>query len=130
MTQQAFVYFMTNASHSVLYVGVINNLVRRVAEHKSMTTPGFTSRYHCTRLVYFETTDYVAAAIAREKQLKNWKRDWKNQLITRMNPGWRDLGPDIGVTDSLVREIAGQARNDAEGALHGSTGDAPILPTG
>ena len=113
MTKQAYVYFMTNASHDVLYLGVTNNLVRRVAEHKSMATPGFTARYRCTRLVYFEATDYVTAAIAREKQLKNWKREWKNQLITKMNPDWRDLGPDIGVTDSLVREIAGQARNEA-----------------
>ena len=113
MSKQAFVYFMTNVSHSALYVGVTNNLVRRVAEHKGGVTPGFTATYHCTRLVYFEATDYITAAIAREKQLKNWKRDWKNQLIAKMNPEWRDLGPEIGVTDSLVREIAGQARNDA-----------------
>lgn len=115
MSKQAFVYFMTNTSNSTLYVGVTNNLIRRVAEHKSMTTAGFTAKYRCTKLIYFEVTDYMLGAIAREKQLKNWKREWKNELITKANPNWRDLAADIGVTDALVHEIAGQARNDAAG---------------
>lgn len=123
MTAQAFVYFMSNASDTTLYVGVTNNLVRRVAEHKSLATPGFTAKYRCTKLVYFEETDYMLGAIAREKQLKNWKRDWKNELIAKTNPDWRDLGDEIGVTDDLVRQIAGQARNDAAG--RNSAGRAP-----
>lgn len=113
MSKQAFVYFMSNTSNSTLYVGVTNNLVRRVAEHKSMATPSFTAKYRCTKLVYFEATDYMLGAIAREKQLKNWKREWKDELISKTNPGWRDLGAEIGVTEALVQEIAGQARNDA-----------------
>ena len=115
MSKEAFVYFMTSPTNSTLYIGVTNNLMRRVVEHKSRKTPGFTAKYHCTKLVYFEATAYMIAAIAREKQLKNWKRDWKNELIAKTNPNWRDLAPEIGVTDTLLREIAGQARNDAEG---------------
>ena len=106
---------MASPTNSTLYVGVTNNLLRRVAEHKSHNISGFTAKYHCTKLVYFEATDHMIAAIAREKQLKNWKRDWKNELIAKTNAAWRDLGPEIGVTDVLVQEIAGQARNDAEG---------------
>ena len=115
MSKEAFVYFMASPTNSTLYVGVTNNLLRRVAEHKSHNISGFTAKYHCTKLVYFEATDHMIAAIAREKQLKNWKRDWKNELIAKTNAAWRDLGPEIGVTDVLVQEIAGQARNDAEG---------------
>lgn len=115
MNKEAFVYFMANPTNTTLYIGVTNNLLRRVAEHKSRNTAGFTAKYHCIKLVYFETTDYMLSAIAREKQLKNWKRDWKNELIAKTNPEWRDLSPEIGVTDALVQEIAGQARNDAGG---------------
>jgi len=70
MTRQAFVYFMTNARHNVLYIGVTNDLLRRVAEHKLGRQKGFTKRYHCTTLVYFEAGESVVAAIQREKQLK------------------------------------------------------------
>ena len=115
MSKEAFVYFMANPTNTTLYIGVTNNLLRRVAEHKSSKTTGFTAKYHCTKLVYFETTDYMPSAIAREKQLKNWKRDWKNKLIGTTNPEWRDLSPEIGVTNAMAQEIAGQARNDAEG---------------
>lgn len=121
MSKQAFVYFMSNASNSTLYVGVTNNLIRRVAEHKGMATPGFTAKYRCTKLVYFESSDYMLGAIEREKQLKNWKREWKDELITKTNPDWRDLASGIGVTDALVQEIAGQARNDAAGKSSASS---------
>jgi len=118
MSKEAFVYFMASPTNSTLYIGVTNNLLRRVAEHKSRNTPGFTSKYHCTKLVYFEATDHMISAIAREKQIKNWKRDWKNELIAKTNPDWRDLGPEIGIVDALVREIAedrgsNPQRNDA-----------------
>jgi putative endonuclease len=131
MSKEAFVYFMTNQTNTTLYIGVTNHLLRRVAEHKSLSKLGFTAKYHCTKLVYFETTDYLLSAIAREKQLKNWKRDWKNELVAKTNPDWRDLAPEIGVTDALVREIAGQARNDATGqARNDAMGQARNDATG
>ena len=85
-------YFYIMASESgTLYVGVTNNLERRVFEHKSGAVEGFTSKYNCHKLVYFEETGSIEAAIAREKQVKKWRRDKKTVLIRLINPGWRDL---------------------------------------
>jgi putative endonuclease len=75
----------------VLYIGVTNDLYRRIEEHKSCEIKGFTQKYNCDKLVYFEAFDYIEDAIAREKQLKNWKREWKNKLIETTNPDWKDL---------------------------------------
>ena len=86
-----FVYIVTNKSNKVLYIGVTNNLERRMFEHKNKMIDGFTKRYNLTRLVYFEETSDVRSAIEREKQLKNWHRDWKIKLITEFNPEWKDL---------------------------------------
>ncbi len=83
-------YIMTNNS-GTLYVGVTNNLERRVAEHKQGDIPGFTRRYKATRLVYYETTSDVRSAIEREKQIKGWLRRKKIVLIASMNPYWKDL---------------------------------------
>ena len=85
-----FVYIMSNRSH-MLYIGVTNNLERRVFEHKSKLVPGFTSHYNLNRLVYFEQTNDVGAAITREKELKGWRRDRKIVLIESVNPKWSDL---------------------------------------
>lgn len=85
------VYFMTNKSNSVLYVGVTNNLFRRVFEHKEKINKGFTKRYNVDELVYYEVYDNIELAIAREKQIKNWKREWKNALVEKDNPQWDDL---------------------------------------
>ena len=74
-----------------IYVGITSNLERRVYEHKHKLKPGFTKRYKCKSLVYFENTNDVNIAIEREKQLKGWKRDKKIALIESMNPDWRDL---------------------------------------
>ena len=91
---QYFVYIM--ASHSgVLYVGVTNDLNRRVAEHKEGLVPGFTQRYKVNRLVYFESMPEVNAAIAREKQLKRWNREKKIRLIETVNPSWKDLADEV-----------------------------------
>jgi putative endonuclease len=84
------VYIMASRSR-VLYTGVTNDLARRAEEHKRGLTPGFTSRYHITRLVYFEEFGDVRDAIAREKQIKGWVRSRKIQLIEGRNPTWRDL---------------------------------------
>jgi putative endonuclease len=88
--RQFYVYIMTNASRT-LYIGMTNNLERRVWEHKRKKIPGFTSRYNITRLVYVETYPDARSAIAREKQLKGIRRDRKIALIEDENPGWSDL---------------------------------------
>jgi len=85
-----YVYILTNASRT-LYVGVTNNLMRRVYEHKKKLHEGFTARYNITWLVYYEVGTCIRAAIAREKQIKGWRRSKKDMLIASMNPEWIDL---------------------------------------
>ena len=89
-----YVYLLTNRNHNVLYTGVTNNLERRLYEHKNGLAEGFTKRYRVHKLVYFETTTDVKAAIAREKQIKSWSRARKNALIETTNPHWQDLTED------------------------------------
>ncbi|MBI4730766.1 MAG: GIY-YIG nuclease family protein [Chloroflexi bacterium] len=84
---------MTNKSRT-LATGVTNNLERRVYEHKNKLLPGFTSKYHITMLVYYESGDDISVAIAREKQIKGWLRAKKIALIESMNPNWEDLSED------------------------------------
>ena len=86
-----YVYMMTNEYNNVLYIGVTNNLSRRVYEHKNALLEGFTQRYNVHKLVWFENCHDVKAAIAREKQLKGWIRSKKEDLVRQMNPDWRDL---------------------------------------
>jgi putative endonuclease len=85
-----FVYIVASPSRTI-YIGVTNDLVRRVNEHRMKETPGFTTTYHVDRLVWFEEFADPAAAISREKQLKNWTRAKKIKLIESMNPAWEDL---------------------------------------
>jgi putative endonuclease len=82
---------MTNRTHRVLYIGMTNNLERRVSEHQSGEFPGFTRKYKVNKLVYYEHYSEVECAIRREKQLKGWRRERKNQLIASENPKWGDL---------------------------------------
>ena len=89
-----YVYILTNQTDNVMYIGVTNDLERRLYEHKSHLVEGFTRDYRVDKLVYFETTEDVTAAIAREKQLKGWRREKKNALIQQTNPLWRDLSED------------------------------------
>ncbi len=86
-----YVYITTNKSKTVLYIGVTNDLERRMHEHRQRTHPGFASKYYCSRLIYFEDTDDINVAIAREKQLKGWRRSKKELLINKDNPNWVDL---------------------------------------
>ena len=86
-----YVYLLTNRNNRVLYIGVTNNLQRRLYEHQQGLIDGFTKKYHVHKLVYFETTTDVKAAITREKQLKGWTRAKKNDLIATINPDWIDL---------------------------------------
>jgi putative endonuclease len=90
MEQRYCVYILASKSRR-LYVGVTRDLLRRVLEHKRGAVEGFTSRYRIDRLVHFEQTDYLQAAIAREKELKGWRRDKKLALIEASNPTWEDL---------------------------------------
>ena len=91
---QYYVYIMASRS-GVLYTGVTNDLNRRVAEHKEGLIPGFTRKYKVNRLVYYEATRDVNAAIAREKQIKRWRREKKTRLIETLNRGWDDLAREV-----------------------------------
>ncbi len=90
---QYYIYILSNKSKT-LYTGITNNLERRVFEHKSKKIKGFTSKYNITLLVYYEITNDVKSAIAREKQIKGWVRKKKIDLIESMNPEWNDLSGD------------------------------------
>lgn len=86
----AFVYILANKKYGTLYIGVTSNLAKRIYEHKTKVVPGFTQKYGAVRLVYYEVSDNILAAIEREKQLKRWHRDWKS-----FNPNWDDLFSSI-----------------------------------
>ena len=86
-----FVYILANKPHGTLYIGVTSDLATRVYEHREGLLPGFTSRYGCSTLVWYEEHDNIGSAIQREKSLKRWYRDWKIRLIEGTNPDWRDL---------------------------------------
>ena len=90
-TGRYYVYFITNWNNKVMYVGVTNNLERRIYEHKNKLVKGFTKKYNINKLVYFEETQDVISAIDREKEIKKWRREKKDQLVNSMNPTWRDL---------------------------------------
>ena len=88
----SYIYFMANAHNTTLYIGVTSDLVKRVWEHKNdFVKSSFTSRYNCHKLVYYEVHSDIKSAITREKQLKNWKREWKNELVSKENPEWNEL---------------------------------------
>jgi putative endonuclease len=91
-TMNSYYVYILSSKSRVLYAGVTNDIFRRLAEHKSKTVPGFTSKYNINRLVYCEETDDIMAAIEREKEIKGWRREKKINLIQTDNPGWEDLG--------------------------------------
>ena len=93
--KQYYVYILTNKSNKVLYIGVTNDLVRRMFEHKNKLVDGFTKKYNLMKLVFYEVTNDVESAIKREKQLKDWHRDWKINLINQFNPKWKDLSEEF-----------------------------------
>ena len=86
-----FVYILASKPNGTLYVGVTNNLARRLLEHKAKLLPGFTGRYEVDQLVYFEAFETILEARAREHSLKHWRRAWKVALIEKLNPDWSDL---------------------------------------
>ncbi len=86
-----YIYILTNKYNKVIYVGMTNNLDRRLYEHKNKLIDGFTKKYNVDKLVYYEHTSNIDAAIAREKEIKKWRREKKNKLIETNNPDWKDL---------------------------------------
>ncbi|MCA6112255.1 GIY-YIG nuclease family protein [Bradyrhizobium cenepequi] len=90
-----YVYLLASKKYDTLYIGVTNDIVRRIHEHKTKAVPGFTKRYAVHRLVWFEIYDDPITAITREKELKKWRRDWKVRLVEEKNPEWIDLYPEI-----------------------------------
>ncbi|MBI1863170.1 GIY-YIG nuclease family protein [Candidatus Microgenomates bacterium] len=90
-----YVYILASKRNGTLYIGVTGNLVKRVYEHKNNLAHGFTKTYNVHTLVYFEYHDEIAGAIRREKQLKEWRRNWKIELIEKKNPYWKDLYDEI-----------------------------------
>ena len=92
MDREGCVYILTNYSRTVLYIGVTSDLYFRIKDHKEKLHPdSFTAKYNCNILVYFEQFSTIEEAIGKEKQLKNWKRSWKINLINSENPNWEDL---------------------------------------
>jgi putative endonuclease len=92
-----FIYILTNRRYGVLYVGVTNNLARRVTEHRLKIVPGFTAKYGLVKLVYFEEYPSILEARAREHALKRWRRAWKLDLVDKFNPEWRDLAEELAM---------------------------------
>jgi putative endonuclease len=90
-----FVYILASKPDGTLYIGVTNNLARRVSEHKAKLVPGFTRQYGVDQLVYFEAYDSILEARAREHSLKRWRRAWKIELIEKFNSDWRDLSSEL-----------------------------------
>lgn len=95
MHVESYVYFVANSHNNVLYVGVTSDLIGRIYQHKNKLVKGFTQKYNVDRLVYYEVSGNILAAIEREKQIKGWSRKKKNDLVDAFNPEWKDLYPSI-----------------------------------
>ena len=112
MEHHYYVYMMMSSSRRALYIGVTGHLGRRVWQHKHAMFEGFSAKYRTDRLVWFERYQYVKNAIAREKQLKNWRRNKKLALIARANPAFRDLAAEWYETQGPSAQAFALARND------------------
>jgi putative endonuclease len=95
MMETYYIYILASKKNGTLYIGITNDLLRRIYEHKSGTADGFTKKYGVNKLVYFANTTDANAAILREKRLKKWKRQWKIDLIEKLNPEWKDLYNEV-----------------------------------
>ena len=109
MTRQYYIYMMSS-KYGVLYIGVTSDLESRVQDHKDKKIEGFTEKYYCTKLVYYEEYEYIEDAIRREKQLKKWRREKKDWLIKQINPEFKDLAGDWG------RDVSASS-NDKKGVI-------------
>ena len=90
-----YIYILSNKRNGTLYIGVTSNLIKRIQEHKNKLVDGFTKKYNVDKLVYYEQTEQINSALAREKALKKWNREWKINLIEKENPNWNDLYDSI-----------------------------------
>ena len=104
MNKQPCVYMLASGRHGTLYIGVTSDLPARLYQHREGLLPGFTSRYGVARLVWLEAHETMDAAIAREKAMKKWRREWKCNLIEEGNPHWSDLGLDLGLVEPAKAE--------------------------
>jgi putative endonuclease len=96
MERGGCIYFLTNVNHTVLYLGVTSDLAVRLVQHISKENENsFSAKYNCNKLIYYEELDSIEEAIAREKIVKKWKREWKNNLIAKANPEWKDLYDEV-----------------------------------
>jgi len=127
MPHPYFVYILASKRNGTLYIGVTNDLVQRVEEHKSGLQEGFTRRYGVHQLVYFEAWASVRDAITREKRLKKWNRQWKIELIESLNPQWKDLcdvASGVAVPDPLlVKNLGSRLRGNSEHKACGRGGE-------
>jgi putative endonuclease len=99
------VYIFASGFHGTIYTGVTSNLLQRIYQHREGTLGGFTAEYGCKRLVWFEMQGDMEHAIRREKQIKNWRREWKVALIEGENPLWRDLAEDFGFEPLIGKKV-------------------------
>jgi len=97
LNKNYYLYIITNWNNNVMYIGVTNDLVRRLYEHKNKLYDGFTKKYNLNKLVYFELFFDIEDAIRREKEIKKWRREKKNKLVESINPEWRDLGLELNL---------------------------------
>ena len=102
---QGVVYMLANKYNNVLYTGVTRDLKCRLAEHKLHINQGFSAKYNTDKLVYYEWYDRLDVAIQREKQLKNWKRAWKDKLVNDFNPEWKDMAGEIGCDAEYIQAV-------------------------
>lgn len=115
MAKQPCVYILASGKHGTLYIGVTSNLFARLHQHREGLIKGFTSRYGVTRLVYFEMFETMEQAIAREKALKKWNRDWKLNLIEGANPEWVDLALGLGFAPTVIAHMDSRIRGNDGG---------------
>jgi putative endonuclease len=105
MEREPAVYIVASMFHGTIYTGVTSNLLQRIYQHREGTFGGFTAEHGCKRLVWFETGGSMEGAIRREKQIKNWRREWKVALIEAENPTWRDLAGDFGFEPLVGKKV-------------------------
>ena len=117
MAAMLFLYILTNVHHNVFYVGVTNDLVRRVFEHRNKLLKGFSYKYNVDKLVYFEATPSIEAAILREKLIKKWRREIKCEAINAMNPDWHDMYEALVAGDPVIRRDDASFQRRASGEI-------------
>jgi putative endonuclease len=123
MGPQGIVYILTNKYNTTLYTGITRNLQRRISEHKLHLNKGFSAKYITEKLVYYEVYDRLDLGIHREKQLKRWRREWKEKLINDFNPEWKDLAEDIGVDAEYIQSV--KDAYDKGQYIAGDSGSSP-----